>query len=313
MKARMCRLAVAATLGLAGCRSDFSQQLLERELRYQEDQIYQLQDDLQDKCTRLDRLAGENASLRRQLGIADGAPTGRTPPARSRPAMTSPPVIVPPARSVPEGAPATLAPPALEGIPPLPRNGGAAAPPAVPTQPMAGPGTGDDGMLALPAPVNIDPTARPAADRPANPVGRSMSYEAPLPTGGAAVRLMINTALTRCVDTDADGTSDGLAIVFEPRDADERLVAAAGDVTITVCDAAAGADPATGEAAVIARWQIAAAEAAGHFRPTTRERGMQFSLPWPAAPPAGDHVRVTVRLAVPGAAPLEADATVPAR
>ena len=41
----------------AGCKSDFNQQLLERELRLQEDQIYQLQDELSDKCVRLDMVA----------------------------------------------------------------------------------------------------------------------------------------------------------------------------------------------------------------------------------------------------------------
>ena len=56
---------------MAGCKTDISQQLLERELRMQEDQIYLLQDELQEKCARLDRVAGENTSLKKQLGIVD--------------------------------------------------------------------------------------------------------------------------------------------------------------------------------------------------------------------------------------------------
>ena len=53
MKTTWCALVPAALL-LAGCKSDLNQQLLERELRYQEDQIYQLQDELQAACARLD-------------------------------------------------------------------------------------------------------------------------------------------------------------------------------------------------------------------------------------------------------------------
>ena len=40
---------VITFLSIVGCRSDFNQQLLERELRLQEDQIYHLQDELYDK------------------------------------------------------------------------------------------------------------------------------------------------------------------------------------------------------------------------------------------------------------------------
>ena len=46
---------VLAAACLAGCKSDLNQQLLERELRYQEDQIYNLQDELQVACAKLDR------------------------------------------------------------------------------------------------------------------------------------------------------------------------------------------------------------------------------------------------------------------
>lgn len=73
------RIAYSGTVAIAiamlfsfGCRSDLSQQLLERELRMQEDQIYQLQDELQNASARLDRTAGENSSLKRQLGFGEG-------------------------------------------------------------------------------------------------------------------------------------------------------------------------------------------------------------------------------------------------
>ena len=56
---------------ICGCKSDVHHQLLERELRLQEDQIYCLQDKLQTQYYELDTLTEENASLRKQLGIVD--------------------------------------------------------------------------------------------------------------------------------------------------------------------------------------------------------------------------------------------------
>ncbi|MFM8290435.1 MAG: hypothetical protein ACKOC4_01895, partial [Planctomycetia bacterium] len=133
----LCLVALATSL-VVGCKSDFNQQLLERELRYQEDQIYQLQDELQEKCARLDRMAGENTSLRRQLGVSDSDPAAgpRAAPVRPRSGGVSAPVLVPPAIEVPDapqpsapqpsgppGVPGGLLPPALEGVPPLPQTG----------------------------------------------------------------------------------------------------------------------------------------------------------------------------------------------
>ncbi|NDH95441.1 MAG: hypothetical protein EBZ13_13115, partial [Planctomycetia bacterium] len=67
----------SSLIGLVtGCKTDVHSQLLERELRLQEDQIYCLQDKLESKCYQLDQLADENASLKRQLGIVDSGPAG---------------------------------------------------------------------------------------------------------------------------------------------------------------------------------------------------------------------------------------------
>ena len=127
-------------------------------------------------------------------------------------------------------------------------------------------------------------------------------------------RLVHQRPPTELRDVDGDGRSEGLSIVFEPRDAEERLTAATGNVTITVFDAAAGADPATGEGTPIANWDIPAADIPRHFRRTSRMRGLHFSLPWPGSPPAGSHARVVVRLTpMDGGSPLAADATIATR
>ena len=256
----------------AGCKSDLSQQLLERELRYQEDQIYQLQDELQAKCAHLDMLSGENASLRRQLGVAPGDALTRTRSGGS-PRPSAPAAVVPPARELPEAIPSPaapartpLAPPALDNIPPLP------------VRPSA---TSEPPPLALPAPAD-------AAASTAVPAAVPVAYEQPL-ADGRPVRLVITAGSTSCFDDNGDGLSDGIAVTFEPRDAAEKLVPAPGEVSISVVDVA---DPTT----TLASWSIPAEQAAGHFRPTTRLRGMHFPLRWTGQRPSGDHVRVTVRV-----------------
>ncbi|MGB8852209.1 MAG: hypothetical protein WCC69_01415 [Pirellulales bacterium] len=296
--------AFVAVAGLAGCKSDLNQQLLERELRYQEDQIYNLQDELQVACAKLERAAGENASLKKQLGVGADAVPSRPGLGRPRPSGLPAPVNVPPAIEIPDGGgaprpPASrggppagpLAPPALEGVPPLPANGGASAVPT-PAEPAL---SLPDTAAAVPPPI------------------QRLAYEAPADAAPVA-RLVVNADQTACLDTDGDGRSEGLSIVFEPRDAEERLTAATGNVTITVFDAAAGADPATGEGTPIANWDIPAADIPRHFRRTSRMRGLHFSLPWPGSPPAGSHARVVVRLApADGGSPLAADATIATR
>jgi len=317
MDVRALAIACLAVACLAGCKSDLSQQLLERELRYQEDQIYGLQDDLQAARNRLERTASENANLRRQLGLGDAdAAVRRGGPAGSRPFALPPPVNVPPALEIPDSGgparggpggrsvpgPGDLAPPVLEDIPPLPREGGVSKPAA-----QSPPPTWDSGApLSLPTPAEGVPTASAPVQR--------LSFQAPaLPPagGGVATRLVVNLGQTACLDANGDGTSDGLALVIEPRDADERLTAVVGDVIVMAFDAAAGVDLATGEPAPIARWDMPAAEAAGRFQPQGRLRGYRFTLGWPGVRPSGDHLRLVVQFVPPNAPPLEADATIP--
>jgi len=285
---------VAAALVAAGCKSDLNQQLLERELRYQEDQIYHLQDELADKQSRLTSVAGENESLRRQLGVGsrDQAAPGRA--GQPRTPRVSPAAPIPPAIELPDagrlpaprgGPPANLAPPMLEGVP------------ALPAEPFVPPAGG--GLSLPPAAAVIDPAARPieaaVAPRPAALV--PVAFEEPV--GQEPVRLVIKPL--------AGGAAGGLSVALEPRDRAERLVGVTGELTVTAFDTALppGAAP-------VARWTIAPADAAARFRPTGRDRGIPLALPWPGPRPAGDHVRLHVQAA--GAAGLlEAEALVPVR
>ena len=326
---RLSPLVAAIALVAVGCKSDLNQQLLERELRYQEDQIYQLQDELAEKCARLEYVAGENSSLRKQLGVSDAdsaAPSrGRRPRTPGVPPATNvPPAIeIPDAPRLPRGGPAgqgggatpradgppvDLAPPTLEGVPPLPAEPGGSAP------------TTDSGSgLSLPpAAAVIDPAARPIESVEADPPVQAAAAEAPAPAlvrrsydepagGGEAIRLAINPSASSGVDANGDGQSEGLSLAIEPRNSGERLVSLAGNVTITAYDAAAGSG-----SPPLARWTVTAADAAACFRPTGRRRGLVVDLPWQGTPPAAGHVRVTVESPT-AAAPLTAEAIVPVR
>jgi hypothetical protein len=216
-----------------------------------------------------------------------------------------PPAAVPP-------PPAAIGPPTLEGVPPLPaepRFPGAALPGQSGIAPAAA--TTDSQPpppLALPAPMGVDPAAQPIDPATAPSAGRRLSYEESLAEAGRISHLVVNPSRTECFDADGDGVSEGLAVVVEPRDADERLVNAAGDMSITVFDVTQGAS-----GNPVAHWDIPAAEAATHFRRTSRNRGLHFVLRWPGAPPQGRHVRVHVSLATFEGGAFHADATVAAR
>ena len=334
MERWMCWCVLVASAAAVGCKSDLNQQLLERELRMQEDQIYQLQDALQEKCDRLSRTAGENASLRKQLGIVDAdaslPPRINVPPAVAAPAgagpgrsvIVPPPVLVPPAidLSAPAGPPPAGGRGPAAGGPrfsaPGAGSGAGSAPPSRLSPPVSsGPAPAAGGPPAL-APPSLDGVP-PLPDEPAGgaggptlPPGRQLSYEQSLDGDGSITHVVINPTRTECFDGDGDGRSDGLAVVFEPRDADERMVTAAGDVSIVALDPAAGPS-ASAESGCIARWDIPAREAIGHFRRTSRARGLHFVLRWPDEPPRSDHLRLLVRLTTFDGRVYDAEGVVP--
>lgn len=336
---------LATLLSCLGCKSDLSQQLLERELRMQEDQIYQLQDELQDKCARLERTAGENSSLKRQLGFTEGdspargrglsLPGNPSAPPRlpmgpaagpTQPMLAPPAIEIPAARGPASGsippppggalAPGAVAPPTLEGIPPLPaepRFPGAATPGTSPVMPVSATSVaGSDASAITPTAGTVDSDERFLAGASGltaePPPDRRLSNEESLAVAGRITHLVVNPARTACFDGNGDGLSDGMAIVIEPRDGDERLVTAAGDVSITVFDGSG--PPSSGP---VARWDIPATEAITRFRRTSRNRGLHFVLRWPGQPPQGEHVRVQVSLTTFEATSFETDCTVAVR
>lgn len=278
-------LAMCLTVLICGCKSDVHHQLLERELRLQEDQIYCLQDKLQTQYYELDTLTDENASLRKQLGIIDDSSSNTKMPSRA-PAQ---PLLVPPQVDVPSfdgsggssndngpvfGADPSsasgsqkssnslpnpsedMAPPTLEGIPPLPQDSG-----------------------------------KRGASRPI----RQLSFAESIGHQSDLTHLVINHEKTVCYDADGDGFPEGVTLVVEPRDADERLVTTAGDIYVAAYEPTATAQQAD-LGRQFAEWTIPAAKAHQHFRRTSRARGLHFVLPWPTSAPATTPIRIAVQL-----------------
>lgn len=275
--------AVALSALLAGCKTDLNQQLLERELRMQEDQIYLLQDELESKHAKLERAVGENASLKRQLGIIDSVPAPRTQPSSA----------APPGRSR-DSSPTFVPPPRLPSSPPPP-----SAPSGSPSGPRFVPPAGAQPLPPPLAPPSLDGVP-PLPSAGVQGGVRRLSFEESVSGEGRITHLVVNPARTVCFDGDGDGVAEGLALVLEPRDADERLVTAAGDLVVFVNDPAVApgtpfappepTDP--GEGGCVARWDIPEAEAIGHFRRTSRARGIHLVLRWPGPPPVSRTVHV---------------------
>ena len=270
---------------VCGCKSDVHHQLLERELRLQEDQIYCLQDKLQTQYYELDTLTDENASLRKQLGIIDNSSSTTKLPSPT-PAQ---PLLVPPQVDVPNfdgsggssnengptfgagpsstsGNPESsgnlpnpkgdMAPPTLEGVPPLPQD-----------------------------------SAKRGAARPI----RQLSFAESIGHQSDLTHLVINHEKTVCYDADGDGFPEGVTLVVEPRDADERLVTTAGDIYVAAYEPTAPAQQAD-LGRQFAEWTIPAAKAHEHFRRTSRARGLHFVLPWPTTAPITTPIRLSVQL-----------------
>jgi hypothetical protein len=291
---------------VAGCKTDVHSQLLERELRLQEDQIYCLQDKLENKCYQLDQLADENASLKRQLGIVDSGPAGLAP---------SPTAPANAARSPTPAAP-LLVPPTVE-VPPIGGgndDGPSFSPPAV--RPGRSPTRGEPlpnpGGIAPPTLEGVPPLPQESGGRGASRPIRQLSFVESVAGEGTLTHLVINRAKTLCYDANGDGVSEGLTLVVEPRDADERLVAVAGDLTVTVYEPPQHAQQ-TNLGQPLAQWTIPAAEAMRHFRRTSRARGLHFVLPWPAAAPRSRQVRVVTQLTRFDGSQLEAEAVTSVR
>jgi hypothetical protein len=259
--------AICLAVLVAGCRANNSTVLLERDLRMQEDKIYQLQACLDDAQAAREATIRENEALKQELAGGDRGPGPSGPPARGGADVTPPSVELPGAETSPTpDSPKEIERPDL-------------APPTI----------------ELPEPGATPPTTTP-------PGAGQTIIESP-PT-----QLVINKRLTGGLDRDGHNGDEGILVVFEPRDAAGHLVKWPGKVSVVLMDPSL-----EGEAARVARWDFSAAEVPGHFLSTVFGRGLQFELPWPAAPPRNRELQLFVRFTTQEGQKLTADTTIEVR
>jgi hypothetical protein len=256
-----------------GCRhADLNRELVERELRLQEDELYRLQDEVTSREKLLETTRRENATLKREL---EQARAGAPLPRDTIPAMPPAPTDTAPERT------------------PRPDSG-------VPTGPGVPP------VIEIPGGLNGLPPA-PAGDRSSWKSTRGVrraSFESPLETlsdsesgdsggndrDGSVAKIVLNRRLTGGYNADRLLGDEGVIVVIEPRDQRDRLVKRPGDVSVVIIDPAL-----SGDAARIARWDFTADQIASFFAKTPRGEGIQLNLRWPASPPEHERLVVFVR------------------
>ena len=259
MKAWKPSVILALCLGAAACRSDPNIALLERELRLQEDKIYQLQDELE-LCS------DELQEARRKLAQAEQAPATSSV---SRPTG---------ARSLPaEAHPGTLVPEAIPAVE-VPIESGGAKPSGAAPAGGSGPGFPVRGVGLQRKPAVVAGSSRQVA------------------------AIELNRLATGGFRRGRAAGHEGVMVVIEPRDAQGRIVAAAGQISVVVVDPSL-----PGDVGRIARWDIAAEEAESLLVTDGPAPGLHLELPWPAEPPQNEDLHLFVRYITADGRKLQTD------
>jgi hypothetical protein len=198
---RTLQMALAClAITVAGCRSNNHTVLLERDLRMQEDQIYQLQSCLEDAQMAREATIRENEALKRELD--EGGKSDSGPPIGSDRGGGGPPGdIQPPTVELPGGD-------------------------ALPT-PQSSPKSNERPDLSPPT-IELPEGSGGASTQ--SPEAVSKPLESP-PT-----QLVINKRLTGGLDRDGHNGDEGILVVVEPRDAAGSLVRWPGKVSVVLMD-----------------------------------------------------------------------------
>ena len=303
---------------------DSTVELLESELRWMEDNLYRMDDQLDRAIEQLDSARRNNAILRLELAEARGeGSNSNSGPRKSNSILKSngsgsdgssgsggddgsdsgfdeesgfddadfltPPQIETGEPSVAPGNPTEAKP---ETATPT-----EAAPLAIPDNEADAPGIKFEGMPeTIPVPsINEGP----ANDKPAgNPFEDQSSDTAPT----SVTRVLLNKRLTGGYSFDGKRGHEGIMVVLEPQDAFARYQAVAGEVEIEVRDISK-----SGLAARVGKWKFDPIESEQRMKKTLLGEGLHFQLPWPAADPQHDRLKVLVSYQTPDGRTLKAE------
>jgi hypothetical protein len=260
-----------------GClyRNRVNQQIMERELRLEEDCIYRLKWQLEDCQQQLAAAKFQAETLQKEADVlrgrnASGVPDYGTPSPSGGGRQDSSPNLPPAPRL-----------PSVEGVEP-PSGGGASNEHK------------SSSMLSkledMASPVKLvahQEGVSPAADR--------------LNPDANVERIVLNPGLTGGVARGGKSGDQVLNVVFEQRDNRGARVLAPGDVSIVVVD-----PKLQGEAARIGKWTFEADEAQHHVRRNSDGGSFHFELPWQKTPEHSD-LRLFVRFTTYDGRRLEAN------
>jgi len=311
MKAYVLTCAVLLAVGCAGCATGRGRDMdyLERELRYLEDKVFQLESE-NDECRRsLESAHRENEAL-----IRDAAKNG----ARKPTLRGAEPDLAPPQVELPggEGAPPFEGPPEIQAPgPDVPEGESTDDEPAddgavhegTTGQRMPGAQDSQGGpkrrlrSFGVPSSEPPPPFKEKTAD--SKPVRKDGPLDSGESSAGAGpVRITLNRRLTGGHDVDGQPGDEGVMVVVEPLDDAGELLEVSGDISVVVLDPAQ-----QGEAARVARWDFTAAEAAKYLQRTPMGDGLHFTMPWPHSPPVNRTLNLYVQYTTPDGRRLQAE------
>lgn len=267
-----------------GCQTtDPSIELLESELRAQENDIYYLDRQNSRLQAQLASCRKNNQSLRQQLSQRSPSSEPTASPANTRPSTPrerptpsgtdSRPK--PPAAPVPD--PATVDPNDLE-IPEIDLG-----PDAVPSDSPGTAPNAEDGIGPLDGEAETPDAADPdAAQR--NDDGVNVQV----------MRIVLNSRLTGGYDEDGQPGDEAIMVVVEPQNSAGEYVPLPGDLSVVVID------PQSSEPMrELARWEFDASETVPWMKKSLLGRGVHLQLPWPNQPPSSERLKLFVRYRTP--------------
>jgi hypothetical protein len=296
MKTWSLAVVVFTSLFFAGCRTDPSIMILERQNRQLEDEVYRLRGMIQgyedggtaDDCgpSRETSVTGTKAVKNSSSESQNGATGSGRKKASSRDNLPTPSVEM-------------LGEPVPPGVNPLQNPAG-----SQPSGKSGGKGVPESPARQKESPGPKFPGARgtdkTGADGAA--ISPAVGFEALARADSREVQqLVLNRSLTGEYGGD-EASGGGVLAVIEPRDAAGRRIDAPGDVAVMIVDPSK-----TGKAAKLARWDFPASETAMLFRGGGVARGMYVECPWPDRKPDNNRLRLYVRYTTRDGRKLETD------
>jgi len=269
-----------------GCRSNGGQELLERELRLLEDEIFDLEDHLDHNESMLASCRRENAALRKQMASAEGSEQpgfggGSAPPRIDLGSPDATQSENPPRDSNSEAPPFNPSSEHEKNPPDKPDD-------QPPSEPDEAPPFAPRADATIPR-QRSDHAVSYAGESSQNSADDEPEEESPI-DDYMVDRITLNRLLTGGVNQDDHPGDEGVMVVVEPRNAENQIINVPGQLAVVVVDPAIReGDPR------VARWDFTADETAAHYRKSLLAEGIHLELPWPSVEPQHDRLHLHVR------------------